>query len=268
MPALFKATQSITLPADAEIVTKQGTPHARIVKNGKPTLYPLSKDGKNYLKPRPKWCAAVHQADGTRKRVYFSTRKDTSEMMLAELLKRIEMEKVGVIDRFATQRKRPLTEHVNDWAASLKANGREEGYIKKRTKRVSTILQECNFTFSADIQSEAVEQFLHDLREGQGLSIQTANDWLTAFRQLIRWMIANQRIDHDPLTRLKPGNVRLDVRHRRGELSVDEVAKLLDATQNGSPYRGLNGFDRAMIYKVALGTGFRLTELASLTPKH
>ena len=72
----------------------------------------------------------------------------------------------------------------------------------------------------------------------------------------------------NPLTRLKPGNVRLDVRHRRGELSVDEVAKLLIVTKEQKPFRRIDGPNRVMIYSIALGTGFRLSELASLTPRH
>ena len=237
MAKLFKANRTYPLPKDADIVTRKGERFIRIVEQSKPIFYPLTEDGERFLKPRSKWCAEVQHADGSRKRVYFSTRKDASEMMLAELLKNIELQKVGVVDRFATQRKRPIAEHVKDWSASLKASGREEGYIKKRVNRVLTLVQECNFTFVADIQADAVEQFLYDLREVDGLSIQTANDWLAAFRQLIRWMVSNQRLDHDPLTRLKAGNVRLDVRHRRGELSADEVTELLDATQRGSAYR-------------------------------
>ena len=126
-------------------------------------------------------------------------------MMLAELLKTIELQKVGVVDRFATQRKRPIAEHVQDWATSLKASGRSAVYITLKTKRVSDIAEHCGFTFSADIQAETVEQFLHKLRVDQGRSVQTANDWLQAFRQWIRWMIANERLDRDPVARLKPG---------------------------------------------------------------
>ena len=268
MPKLFKAVQSIQLPVNAELVTKKGETQVRMVERGKSILYPLSEDGMKYLKPRPKWCADVSHADGTRKRVYFSTRKDASEIMLAELVKTIELAKVGIVDRFAVQRKRPIAEHVKDWATSLKASGRSDVYITLKTKRVSDIAESCSFAFSADIQAEAIEQFLHELRTTQGRSIQTANDWLQAFRQWIRWMIANQRLDHDPLTRLKPGNVRLDVRRRRGELSVDEVAKLLAITKAQTAFRGISGPDRSMLYSAALGTGFRVSELASLTPKH
>ena len=102
----------------------------------------------------------------------------------------------------------------------------------------------------------------------QGRSIQTANDWLQAFRQFVRWLVANQRLGHDPLTRLMPGNVRFDVRHRRGELTVNEVAKLLIVTKEQKPFRRIDGPNRVMIYSIALGTSFRLSELANLTPKH
>ena len=267
MPKLFKADRTYPLPADAEIVTKKDKPHVRILERGKPTLYPLTKNGTHYLKPSAKWCAEVRHADGCRRKIYFSTRRDASEMMLAELLKTIELQKAGVVDRFAVQRKRPLAEHINDWATSLKANGRSDVYVTLKTKRAKDIAEACSFTFSADIQAEAVEQFLHDLRTVQGRSIQTANDWLQAFKQLIRWMVANQRLDRDPLTRLKAGNVRLDSRHRRGELTSEEVTKLLEASTTQAPFRGINGTDRVLLYKVALGTGFRVTELASLTPE-
>lgn len=54
-------------------------------------------------------------------------------------------------------------------------------------------------------------------------------------------------------------------RNRR-PLSPDELAWLLDVTHRGSSYRCLSGPDRAMVYRLATGTGFRAAELASLTP--
>ena len=59
MPKLFKVDRAIPIPATAEIVAKKGTPHVRILERGKPTLYPLAKDGQKYLKPSSKWCAEV-----------------------------------------------------------------------------------------------------------------------------------------------------------------------------------------------------------------
>ena len=102
----------------------------------------------------------------------------------------------------------------------------------------------------------------------QGKAIGTTNDWLQAIRQFARWMIPN-RITQDPFVRLKPGNVKLDTRRRRGELSPEELTALLTvATASQNPFRDLSGRDRAMLYRVAVGTGFRTSELAALIPDY
>lgn len=100
-----------------------------------------------------------------------------------------------------------------------------------------------------------------------GRSVQTTNHWLDAIKSLARWLTENGRLPANPLLRLKGGLVGLDQRHRRGELTAEEVAALLSATAaSDTVYRGLTGPERAMLYRVALGTGFRRAELAALTP--
>jgi integrase len=46
----------------------------------------------------------------------------------------------------------------------------------------------------------------------------------------------------------------------------DEIARLIAAAENGEPVLGMAGPDRAMLYRVAIGTGLRAAELRSLTP--
>ncbi len=80
-------------------------------------------------------------------------------------------------------------------------------------------------------------------------------------------MADNERIDRSPFARLKPLNARPDQRRRRGELEADKIAKLNEAASKSlATIRGLTGPDRAMLYKTALGTGFRASELAALLP--
>ena len=267
MATLFKPTRPYPLPPGTEIVRKGGRPHARIPEKGRAALYPLSADGAAYLKPAAKWAADVRFADGTRKRVRFSPNRDAAALMLAELLKRIENEKAGVIDRTASHRKRPLSAHLDDWRGSLAASGRGEEYLTLKLSRVRAVVEGCGWTFTPDMTADRLEAFLLDLRVKVGRSIQTANDWLQAVRQFCRWMVANDRLDRDPFARLKPGNVKLDQRHRRGEFTPDELARLLRAAAS-SPVtfrRTLTGADR-VVYRVALGTGFRAAELAALVP--
>ncbi|MFO7898506.1 MAG: tyrosine-type recombinase/integrase, partial [Planctomycetota bacterium] len=56
-------------------------------------------------------------------------------------------------------------------------------------------------------------------------------------------------------------------RHDRRALTDDELRKLIAAAEEGTDVCGLSGQDRAMLYRIAVGTGFRRNEIRSLTPK-
>ena len=62
-------------------------------------------------------------------------------------------------------------------------------------------------------------------------------------------------------------NAREDVRHARRSLSEDELARLVQAAEVGPVVFHMDGPTRAMAYRVAAGTGFRVDELRSLTPQ-
>lgn len=268
MPELFKPDRPFPLPADAEVIDRDGRPHVRVRgRGGRAELFPLSKDGTKYLKPAAKWAADIRTADGRRKRVRLSANRAAAEVMLAELLKRIENEKAGIFDRTAGHRKRPLAAHLDDWQRSLEAAGRSAEYVGMKLGRTRAAFDGCGFVMPADLSADRLETFLHDLRETEKRSIQTANDWLQACRQFARWMVANDRLDRDPFARLKGGNARLDPKRRRGEFGPEELTQLLRAAAaSRDTFRGLTGADRAMLYRAAAGTGFRAKELSALVP--
>ena len=167
MTTLFKPTRPYPLPPCAEVVAKDGRPHARVREKGKTVLYPLSANGAAYLKPAAKWAADVRFADGTRKRVRFSPNRDAAALMLAELLKRIENEKAGVIDRTAPHRKRPLASHLSDWLDSLRANGRDQTYLGLKTGRVRAVVEGCGWLFTGDMSADRLETYLAGLRSAR-----------------------------------------------------------------------------------------------------
>jgi integrase/recombinase XerD len=262
MPALFKPDRPYPLPKDAQFVEHKGKPHARV--GG--VLYPLSKDGRKYLKPAAKWAADVVFADGTRKRVRFSPNKSAAAMMLAALLKTIENERCGVVDKFAAHRKRPLAEHLADWRADLVAKGNGAEYADLKFGRAARLFDACRFVRTTDLSASRVQKELGTLKAG-GLSAQTINHYLGAAKQFCRWLVADRRAADHPLAHLKAGNVKLDRRHDRRELSAAEFEALVAATRTGRSRKGLSGPDRAKLYTVAAYTGLRASELASLTPE-
>ncbi|HEX4611311.1 MAG TPA: helix-turn-helix domain-containing protein, partial [Urbifossiella sp.] len=164
MATLFKPSRAYLLPPGAEVTDRDGKPHVRIREKGKTAFYPLTGDGNQFLKPAAKWAAWVRHADGIRRRVYFSPNKDAAAVMLAELLKRVENEKSGVIDHTHTHRKRPLSAHLDDWFDSLRANGRDDTYIRLKAARVRAVVAGCGWVFPGDLSANRLETFLSALR--------------------------------------------------------------------------------------------------------
>jgi integrase len=69
------------------------------------------------------------------------------------------------------------------------------------------------------------------------------------------------------LASLQQYNASADPRHVRRELSADELIYTLRFVETYTkPGHALPGPDRAMLYHIAVGTGFRAKELRSLTP--
>ena len=98
-----------------------------------------------------------------------------------------------------------------------------------------------------------------------GTSAQTFNFYLAAFKQFCRWMVRDGRASESPVAHLDGLNVRADRRHDRRALSVDELRWLLSTTHGEPARHGMAGPERAMLYRVAVETGLRRGELASLT---
>src|SRR5262249_18909263 len=70
-----------------------------------------------------------------------------------------------------------------------------------------------------------------------------------------------------PLAHLAAANDKLDRRHQRRALELGDLDALLRATRESHRVSyGLTGADRFMLYGLAMGSGLRAQELASLTP--
>jgi integrase len=101
----------------------------------------------------------------------------------------------------------------------------------------------------------------------RGAGPTTCNLYLTAAKGFTRWLARDRRIPADPLGHLSRQNAKVDVRRRRRALAEETFARFIEATAVGTPFRGLTGQDRHVLYTLAANTGFRADELASLTPE-
>jgi integrase len=140
------------------------------------------------------------------------------------------------------------------------------------------LLDDAKVTTVARLDTDAVAAALASLRAIR--SARTANHALVALKGFFHWLDDTGRIKEFPkaLRALKPTSEEADRRRRRRALTRDEVDRLLAATE-AAPDRFIYGHTkskhsripitgpaRALLYRLALGTGFRADELRSLTP--
>ncbi len=271
MASLFKPTRAFPLPADAEIVTRDGKPHARVKEKGKFVLHPLSANGKSYLKPAAKWAADVRLADGTRKRFHFSPNRDASAVMLADLLKKVESERSGLRDDYADHRDTAVADLLADYRRHHSDRGNTPKQGSLVVTRCQAVFAGCQFVRVRDLQAAAVEHWLAGRRavpkEDGGFGPQTVNHYVAAVKAFGNWLERNRVLRENPFRFLTRSNVAVDTRVVRRALTHDEIVRLTDAATGGKSVRNLTGPDRAVLYTVAAYTGLRASELPSLTPE-
>jgi integrase/recombinase XerD len=266
MTTLFRPTRPFMLPEGAVVVLHKGKSHVRI--GG--SLYPLSKDGTKFLKPAAKWAAEVVFADGRRKRVRFSPNKAAAQVMLADLLKKIEDEKAGLRSPVTDHRRMPLTALLTQYERHLLDKQSTAKEARQTARRCELLFTGCGFVQLADLDATAAERWLAERRvlpksEG-GFGPSTSNHYAKSVKAFGNWLVKTDRELTNPFRHLAKVNATVGILKNRRPLSAEEFTLLLSATRTGQERYGLSGPQREALYTVAAYTGLRASELASLTP--
>jgi site-specific recombinase XerD len=230
----------------------------------KPVFIRDPRTGERVKTKSKKWWGRFRDVCGREKRVPLATDKSAAAAMLREWVVKVERESAGVTDPFEKQRNRPIREHLADYKTHLIAKGNTAKHARITAYRVGSIIKGCRFTRIGDISASRVQHYLANLRAG-GRSVSCSNHYLRAMKMFTRWLVRDRRATDDALAHLSMLNADLDIRRQRRTLDQAELTRLIQKTKGGKSFRGLTGQDRAMLYLVALNTGLRSNELASLT---
>ncbi len=248
-------------------------------------------------RPGSKWIIAYVDENGKRVAETAYTDKAASEALARHRETEAAQRKRGVIDpkaeAYANHEARPLAEHLADWESDLLARGDTPAHARLywvRASRLLAVVMGATFPDIAperptrkgrdaaealmakalkparlsDLKPDRVQAALSRLRD-EGRGLQTCQHVRAAVRAFSRWCHLTSRTRDDTLRGVKGFNVKHDRRHDRRALTADEAARLVTAAQSGPEALGMTGPDRAMLYRVALATGFRAAELRSLT---
>ncbi len=158
-----------------------------------------------------------------------------------------------------------LSSWVDEYAHWLRTSKGRNGYRRNQTyievtlTRVRNIVKGCGFKTWTDVAKSRIESFLG----GLDIQVGTYNGYVTSFKQFCMWCVRDGKATHSPVQFLD--RVRASHKESRRPLSFDETCRLLETTANSPEHHGLTGEARAILYLVAITTGYRANELRSLT---
>lgn len=185
-----------------------------------------------------------------------------------------KLAKWGLISGSRAAGRSSVDSHLDDWRDALLAGGTGEEHAVRAHQRAGRIFRECGFQTLADIQGDKVAAAIGRLQKtvrGKNngrvnagpASARSKLHFVRACKQFSRWCFINGRLPNDPLTHLSIKNVQC--KNPRRALSADEVACLLGYTETAPMIFGLPGYERSIIYELAVTTGLRRNEIKSIT---
>ncbi len=224
------------------------------------------KSGRVVQRKSRKWYAQYRDAQGRIRRVVAFTDKSASLDWANRLEREAVLEAKGLVSRVDRHRSTSVGEHVECYERFLLAKGNTLAHVKKTRQRIDSVLAGAQVKRLDDITASSVMEYLAMRRtEASGFGVATSNHYLTSIKGFCNWLVDDGRLEASPLMSLKRLNPACDVRRQRRTLSLEELKSLFRVSHRGGESHGLSGRDRAILYLVAVSSGLRAKELASLT---
>jgi integrase len=269
-----------------------------------PWLSSLSKGQRimaSVFKPQGKkeFVVVYTDHDGRRRKKRAFADKRESERLARHLEEKARKAKEGLDDpaaeSYRDHRLKPLAEHLADWKRAIAAKGFTPKHLElftTRARRVVAIvagatLQEIappkkskhaafpafelaldKWTAKArfsDLTADRVQAALSELKAA-GKSHSTINHHRTAVKAFAAWCSDNHRTRENQLRGVTGFNAKTDPRHDRRTVSLNELRRIIEAAEHGRTVMGMTGPARSLCYRLAVATGLRYGEIASVTP--
>ncbi len=113
----------------------------------------------------PCWFGVYKDEHGHEKEVRLSEHKDTAKRMLAELQRQADLARAGLGDPFAAHRRRPLSEHVEEFLQGLAATGRGAKRVQRVRQQLQTVFAEAKAELLEHVTGDAVTRAIGRLAE-------------------------------------------------------------------------------------------------------
>ena len=165
----------------------------------------------------------------------------------------------GLLTEDTVAMAKPLHQHIEEWHEDL-LRGNTQKHADQRKGRVERIVDAAGWQWWADINAIELERVLDQWEDD--LKTRTLNFYRAAAKQFCKWMYEHRRASENPLRTVKRRTVTDE--EKRRPLTAVECQKLISAAHSGPIVCGVEGPERALLYRLALETGLRYGELQTL----
>jgi integrase len=232
-----------------------------------------------------------------RKKTGFPDKK-RSDRLAAQLEERAREIREGLADpaaeKYAAAERKPLADHLADWKATMTDRSGTAKHVELSVDRARRLLAVMCGAAPGELDGKTmtrVQQAEVDVKIGKligdtrlsflepdevqaalaafknsGRSLQTCNHYRAAIRAFVLWAVKGKRLRANPLSSVTGFNAKKDKRHDRRTISVEELSHLITTAYRGETFMGMTGPERALCYRLAVATGLRFSEIASITP--
>lgn len=189
--------------------------------------------------------------------------KGATKQLAAKLESALARGEQGLVDPYKVARARPLSEHVTEYVADLRAAGRDRKYIDNMQRRLTILADGCgwrtlpeveanSFMRWRDAESKLAPRWKGREQKADRVSAATLNQYLDTARAFLNWCVASKRCPLNPLADVN--KVTGEKKRKRRALSDEEVTRLMTAAPE----------ERRIVYRLGIGAGLRRAELEDL----
>lgn len=204
-----------------------------------------------------KWMISYKDERGRFRVVRGCADRQATEELARKLESDATLHRRGVLDpaaeRFRQHAARPIDEHFAEYLEHCKHAGHSPMHVANKRAALRALLDGINAKRLADLEPNAVERHLRELRN-IGRSARTVNDKRAHAVALLNWAVTTGRAASNPLRILPTLNEDTDRRRVRRALSDDELSRLLAVAG-----------ERKAVYLLAARAGLRRGELKGIT---
>lgn len=192
------------------------------------------------------------------------TDKIASRRKLDQLVQEAEQRAVGMIDRYAEHRMRPIAEHIAEYLAHCEHIGHAKRHRQVKKADLKRLINDIGAKRLPDFEANTVERHLRGLKE-EGLSARKINAVRAHVIAFMNWSVKTGRTPENPLSIISKLEERTDRRRVRRPLIEDELVRMLDVAAQQDEVNRNRHTPRKLVYLTAALTGLRRGELKKIT---